>query len=183
MNMHPLRTLLATAALTGIFLTAKAQADEKIKAFMVHPILSLAISGLHVAYEGGFGADKRWAFEVPVYLGYSERLYDNATLFTGSGLGIRRYLVDAAKGTFVSPEVEIVNVHRFASGPGDAANLLIVVPSVRMGYKWRWNVMTMETGVGFAFYNADVTTGNWNTQDNHTSGLVPMGHFAAGIPF
>ncbi|HKP97685.1 MAG TPA: hypothetical protein VJ385_18230 [Fibrobacteria bacterium] len=181
MNMHPLSSLFSATALAGL-LASPGAAQPKTDAFMVHPILSLAISGLHVAYEKSFG-DDRWAMEIPFYLGYSERVYDNATLFTGSGFGVRRYLVDAGKGTFVSPEIEVVNIHRFASGPDEPANLVVAVPSLRMGYKWRWSVAAMETGVGMAFYKADVTRGNWSSRDNHTSGLVPMGHFAVGIPF
>ncbi|MDB5049729.1 MAG: hypothetical protein JWO30_2800 [Fibrobacteres bacterium] len=181
--MHPLRSLLASAAMAGLMLASKAAAAEKTDAFMIHPILSLAISGLHVSYESGFGKDKRWAYEIPFYLGYSEHYSTNATLFTGSGLGVRRYLVDPGKGTFISPEIEIVNLHRFSSGPEARADVLVVVPSFCMGYKWRWNIMTMEAGAGAAFYKSEVTNGNWDTRENRISVLAPIGHFAAGIPF
>lgn len=198
MPMKPIRPLIAAAVLAGLFFPDSTRSETipdsariedpnphgegKNRAFVIHPVLSLVISGLHVSFEGPLGTGL-WAYEVPAYLGYSEHLYENATLFTGLGFGLRRYLLDPGMGAFVSPEVEIVNVHHFESGPENAGNLVVTVPSLRMGYKWRWNVATLETGIGFAYVRTEVSDGRWNRDDSKVSSLIPMGHFAAGVPF
>ena len=163
-------------------LDSKRSPGPKNSAFTIHPILSMLVRGLHVSYEGPIGNDGKTAFEIPVYLGYSERVFDNPTLFTGSGFGIRRYLTEAGKGTYISPEIEIVNVHRFESGEDSSSNYLIVAPTVRMGYKWRWEIFTMEAGAGAAFIYGRITSGRWQNEENNMKGLFPFGHFALGIP-
>jgi hypothetical protein len=201
--MRTYRSLIAKAAAAGMLLAAGIGAQEpaiaadidtapeavasretpstKTSAFTIHPILSLAVSGLHVSYEIALGGG-RTALEIPAYLGYNERVYDNPMLFLGSGLGIRRYLTEAGKGTYICPQIEIVNIHRFERGPDSVGNIVVVAPSVRMGYKWRWEIFTMELGAGAAFISANATTGKWN-EDEEMSVLIPMGHFALGIPF
>lgn len=161
-------------------LTREAPAG-KTSAFTIHPILSLAVSGLHVSYEMAFKGG-RTALEIPVYLGYNERVYNNPMLFLGSGIGIRRYLTNPGQGTYICPQIEIVNIHRFERGSDSVGNIVVFAPTLRMGYKWRWEIFTMELGAGAAFINANATQGKWN-QDEEINILLPMGHFALGIPF
>lgn len=153
----------------------------KTSAFTIHPILSLAVSGLHVSYEVALKGS-RTALEIPVYVGYNERVYNNPMLFLGSGIGIRRYLTNPGQGTYICPQIEIVNIHRFERGSDSVGNVVVFAPTLRMGYKWRWEIFTMELGAGAAFINANATKGKWN-ENEEINILLPMGHFALGIPF
>lgn len=151
-------------------------------AFTVHPGFSILISGLNVSYEAALGKGL-WNYEIPFYIGYNERLWNNPTLFVGSGFGLRRYLLERGAGTYVAPCLDILNVKRWDKGPDVGNNVLIVVPNLRMGHRWTWNVFTMDVSAGFAYYDAIATDGVLGDQDPDRRGLLPMVQYSLGVPF
>jgi len=163
--------------------------SAKRYAFTIHPISSLSVSGVNVSFEGPLG-DDRWAYEVPLYLGYNQYSGNTALFITGSGLGVRRYLLEGGAGTYISPEIDVVNLHASVSSSSSgstAGNLLIVMPSLRLGYKARWDYFTLDTGFGFQFVKAYLTAGTSNDVSSdvnfNVAFLTPMFSFALGIPF
>jgi len=154
----------------------------KTEALTVHPILSVAILGLHVSYEGALGQGL-WAYEVPMYFGYSEKVYSNATMFLGSGLGLRRYVLEQGQGAYIEPELECLNIHRFPQGPDNSSNIVIVAPSLRMGYKMRWDFVTLDLGIGAGFAQSALTEGGYPDSGGSVRALFPMGNVGIGIPF
>lgn len=151
-------------------------------AFSIHPFLSVAISGLHVSYEAAFSGGKT-AFEVPIYLGYSESVYNNPSFFIGSGFGIRRYLINPGAGTYVSPQIEVLNLHRYEKGTFAESNQLIIMPSLRMGYKWRWNTFVVDIGSGMTYILTLRDGRDEYERRKATQFLTPLGSIAVGIPF
>lgn len=151
-------------------------------AFTVHPGFSILISGLNISYEAALGRGL-WNYEIPFYIGYNERLWNNPTLFVGSGFGLRRYLLERGAGTYVAPCLDILNVKRWDKGPDVGNNVVIVVPNLRMGHRWTWNVFTMDLSVGFAYYDAIATDGVLGDQDPDRRGLLPMVQYSLGVPF
>ncbi len=155
---------------------------SKNDALTIHPILSIAIFGIHTSYEGALGMS-RWAYEVPAYFGYNERLSQNPTLFMGTGIGIRRYVLEAGQGAYIEPELECVNMHQFASGIDSKRNIVFMIPSLRMGYKLRWQTVVLDLGLGTGFINGTLTDGVLSKNDGWTRALIPTGNVAIGIPF
>ncbi len=153
---------------------------DKLRSITIHPFLSLPISGLHISYEQPLQGLN--SLEIPLYFGYSEFTYENAVLALGSGVGYRRYLLHSGRGTYVNPQLEIMNVRFFSDREYAAGNALIVMPSLRMGYKFRWEVFTMDLGLGFGLFTSTITEGG---PDDDVSGmaLIPWGNFALGVPF
>jgi hypothetical protein len=152
------------------------------RALTVHPAFSLAISGLNLSYETPLGTGL-WSCELPLYLGYNERMWSNPTFFAGSGFGVRRYLVSRGAGTYVSPSLDVVNIHRFEKGPEAGNNILMLAPNLRMGYRWTWNVFTMDAAMGFVYYESRLTEGKRTDMDMDQRGLLPMFQYSLGIPF
>ena len=155
-------------------------APGKLRAVTVHPILSIPISGLHISYEHPLQG--LYSLEIPVYFGYSEYTYEGAALALGAGAGIRRYLLHPGRGTYVNPQLEVLNAHIFESRDYEAYNALIIMPSLRMGYKFRWEVFTMDLGLGFGLFTSTYTD-RGPGQDDSGMALVPWGNFALGVPF
>lgn len=151
-------------------------------ALTVHPVMSMAISGLNLSYEFGIGQGL-WSGEIPLYIGYNEKLYTNPTFFLGSGFGLRRYLLDRGAGTYVAPSLDVLNVKRWSKGPDAANNVLMVVPNLRMGYRWTWTVFTMDAALGAAYYETVATQGKLANDDPNVRGIIPMAQYSLGIPF
>ncbi len=151
-------------------------------AFTIHPGFSVLISGLNASYEGAMGSGL-WNYEIQGYLGYTEHRWTNPLLCTGLGFGARRYLLDRGAGTYVEPELDLLNVHRFEQGPDAGNNVVVVVPNIRMGYRWTWNVFTMDVSAGAFYYNSHPTWGKLTADDPNAAGLLPMVQYALGVPF
>lgn len=154
--------------------------SDKLRSVTIHPILSFPISGLHISYEHPLQGLN--SLEIPLYFGYSEFTYDNAALAVGSGVGYRRYLLHPGRGTYVNPQLEVVNVHFFSNEEYAAGNALIVMPSLRMGYKFRWEVFAMDLGLGFGLF-ASTFTESAPDDEGYGIALMPWGNFALGVPF
>ena len=157
-------------------------AHRRTDAFTIHPGFSVLISGMNASYEGALG-DGLWNYEVSGYLGYTEHRWTNPILFTGTGFGVRRYLLERGAGTYVAPSLDILNVHRFRQGPDEGNNVLILAPNARMGYRWTWNVFTMDVSCGVFYYNTRATSGRLTNDDPDKAGLLPMVQYALGVPF
>lgn len=151
-------------------------------ALTVHPGFSILISGLNLSYEAALGQGL-WNYEIPFYLGYNERAWNNPTLFLGGGFGVRRYLLVRGAGTYVAPSLDVVNVRRFEKGEQESNNVLILAPNLRMGHRWSWNVFTMDAAIGFAYYDAIATEGKLGSDDPDQRGLFPMVQYSLGVPF
>lgn len=152
-------------------------------AITLHPAFSLAISGVNLSLELPLGQGL-WNYEIPFYLGYNERVYDNPYFFAGSGFTLRRYLLERGNGAYFAPSLDLLNVHRFEKGPIAGNNLLIFAPNLRMGYRWNWKVFTMDASTGFFYYQTFLTQGRRSDDDwDIFRGLFPMTQFALGMPF
>jgi hypothetical protein len=162
---------------------APAEAPAHRGAITLHPAFSLAISGINLSLEMPLGQGL-WNYEIPIYLGYNERIYDNPYLFAGSGLTLRRYLLERGDGTYFAPSLDLLNVHRFEKGPEKNNNLIVVAPNLRMGYRWNWKAFTMDASAGFFYYQTILTQGQRSNDDwEIRRGLFPMTQFAMGMPF
>ena len=179
MRIHSIFLVSLVVAVQFVY-AEKPQA--KNDAFTIHPILSISILGIHASYEGALGAS-RWAYEVPVYFGYSERVYANPTMFLGSGIGIRRYVSTAGQGAYFEPALELLNKHQFASGGDSLNNILFIMPSMRMGYKLRWKTVVLDLGLGSGFLYGALTDGTAAQNDGWIRALIPTGNIAIGVPF
>lgn len=169
--------------LIAAFQIASAEvSNTKNDALTIHPILSISILGIHASYEGALGKS-RWAYEVPVYFGYSERVYSNPTLFLGTGIGLRRYVSHVGQGAYFEPELEILNKHQFASGTDSLNNILFLMPSFKMGYKFRWKTVVLDLGLGTGFLHGTLTDGTPSEYDGWIRALIPTGNIAIGVPF
>jgi hypothetical protein len=160
-----------------------AQEPARPSAITLHPAFSLAISGMNLSLEMPLGSGL-WSYEVPFYLGYNEKVYDNPYFFAGSGFTLRRYLLERGTGTYVAPSLDFLNVHRFEKGPEVANNLIVAAPNLRMGYRWNWKAFTMDASAGFLYYHTILTQGRRSSDDwDILRGLFPMTQFALGMPF
>lgn len=158
------------------------QPEPKTKALTVHPVTSIAILGLNVSYEYGV-KQSLWALEVPFYFGYNEAINGNGMLFVGTGIGFRRYLFTLGSGTYLEPEVDVMNIHQFPKFDDDMeSNGILLAPSLRMGYKLLWENFTMDLGIGGTFFHGVAASGD---HQNFTRGslLTPTFNFALGLPF
>jgi hypothetical protein len=162
---------------------ARAPVPARPGAITLHPAFSLAISGVNLSLEMPLGQGL-WAYEIPFYLGYNERAYDNPYFFAGSGFGVRRYLLARGDGAYFAPSLDMLNVHRYAKGPEAGNNLVIMAPNLRMGYRWNWRAFTMDASAGFLYYQTFLTQGQRSADDwDILRGLFPMTQFALGMPF
>jgi hypothetical protein len=160
-----------------------APAPAQPGAITLHPVFSLAISGINISLELPLGQGL-WNYEVPFYLGYNEKAYDNPYFFAGSGFTLRRYLLVRGEGTYVAPSLDLLNVHRFEKGPEVRNNLFLIAPNLRMGYRWNWRAFTMDASAGFLYYQTILTQGQRSRDDwDVLRGLFPMTQFALGMPF
>ncbi len=163
--------------------TLQAAETARPGAITLHPAFSLAISGVNLSLELPLGQGM-WNYEIPFYLGYNERVYDNPYFFAGSGFTLRRYLLERGNGAYFAPSLDILNVHRFEKGPIAGNNVLILAPNLRMGYRWNWKVFTMDASTGFFYYQTMLTQGRRSNDDwDIFRGLFPMTQFALGMPF
>lgn len=156
---------------------------SRASAITVHPAFSLAISGVNLSLEKPLGQGL-WSYEIPFYLGYNEKVYDNPYFFAGSGFTLRRYLIERGTGTYFAPSLDLLNIHRFEKGPEVANNLFLMAPNLRMGYRWNWKAFTMDASAGFLYYQTFLTQGERSSDDwGVLRGLFPMTQFALGMPF
>jgi hypothetical protein len=167
----------------GAALGARAADEEtKTSALTLHPLMSLAVQGIHVSWEGSLGRPG-WAYEVPLLFGYNEYYDENAQLFLGAGLGIRRYPFAPSSGMYLCPQFEAGYIRRFAEGPWNEGTALLTVSSLRMGYKFQWRVFTLDLGMGMAFASSSQVSGFTDDTDWEFKALMPWGNLALGIPF
>ncbi len=172
-----------TLILLTLMLCTAPRAEEAQHSVTFHPILSLAIKGLHLTYESSLGSGRN-AFEVPIYLGYFELRQENPILFTGLGFGWRRYLHLANQGPYLSPKHEAVLVRQFSSGPQPSFYGLINMTSLGMGYKFLWQHFTLDLGIYASYLRTDlVSGGNLSDRNDESETLFPSGSLAFGIPF
>ena len=163
--------------------SSESSEPPRARAITLHPAFSLAISGLNISYEAPLGRGL-WTYELPFYLGYNERVYNNPYFFIGSGFTVRHYLIERGAGAYFAPSLDMLNVHRFKKGPEPANNLLIVAPNLRMGYRWTWKSFTMDASAGVLYYETLLTQGQRSDDDwEIRRGLFPMTQFALGVPF
>jgi hypothetical protein len=186
---YPMRNrttlLLSLMLASACFAQEPAPAKEPARpsAITLHPVFSLAISGVNLSLEMPLGQGL-WNYEVPFYLGYNERLYNNPYFFAGSGFTLRRYLLTRGDGTYFAPSLDLLNVHRFRKGPEAGNNIFIVAPNARMGYRWNWKLFTMDASAGFFYYHTMLTQGQRSGDDLELMrGLFPMTQFSLGMPF
>jgi|GEM_PF-5757075 len=157
---------------------------EPRQALTVHPVSSVPIAGFSLSYEKPMAP--RFSLEVPLYFGVNSHLSDQARLFIGSGIGARFYLARADGGAYVAPLFEFLDMFLFEDANTtpvkEGGHSLITLTWVRYGYKFLWPHFTLDIGMGMGwgqtFFGSIDKPG-----ESSIMGFLPMGHFAAGIPF
>jgi hypothetical protein len=164
--------------------TATAPGEKLQEAFSMHPFTSFLIMGFSLSYERFIRPGV--SYDIPLFIGLADKLYDQGRFYIGSGLGVRYYLSHAQSGGYLSPTLQFLNTTFFADQtdpqriPG--GNVFSVMGGVRYGYKFLWDHFTIDAGLGF--YGLRTYGGDPGSPEEEDIGILfPMSHLSLGIPF